>query len=185
MVLLAQGKTEESIACLASVKEENSCVKLYWRGMLYINLFDQNFEEAELNYKMLLEAGGVPDVRDSIFIGSVYAYSGKVEESTAIYKRLDESYPINSAIDNPPHVNLGFMVYSLARNDKNMAMKYLRILDSRGFIMGINYLIEKNPLFTELREESECQEILLNAQEAKTKERAIIQEMADRGEISL
>ena len=185
MTLITQGKTEEIISYLNSLREINSCQGIYPLILFYSNFYAKNFEQAEVSYTSFLNEGGIPNSRDSIFLACLYAFLGKENKSLAIYNGIIESHHDDNLKYRGEYINVGFIIYYLAKSDKKMAMKHLHILDEQGFRMGTNYLIENSPLFDSLREDPDCKEIILRAYEEKAKERAIVQEMSDRGEITL
>ena len=119
---------------------------------------------------------------DSLYIVYLYQKLGKEEEASAILNR----FSVNRLTENRNWVTLSTLVHrSCFKRGKRRSFA-IPIRCCKSWIpRGWHDLIETYPFFENLRDDPEFKAIVKRAQDEKAALRAQVQEMEERGEVTL
>jgi hypothetical protein len=140
---------------------------------------------AEQFYTNFLNAGGTPDVRDSIFLSYLYKETGKEQAAITLLKRcqISEENKTGKDINFELYLNLT-SIYALLDN-KGEALKNLTKSVDIGLHWGWHDFIKICPVFENLWDDPDFKAIVHRAQNEKATIRSQVKKMEQSGETDL
>ncbi|MFC2126555.1 tetratricopeptide repeat protein, partial [Bacteroidota bacterium] len=143
------------------------------------------YSQAEVHWIDYLDASGNPNANDSVVLAFIYNELGREEEAITILMSSQNSLESRLA-ENKTWSRFLFLSFNHAiLDDKEKALEYLSKAAELGLPYGWHDLVEIHPIFKNLRDDPEFKAIVKRAQDEKAAQRAIVQEMIERGEIDL
>lgn len=191
--LAIQGKFKESMQFTDSMCAVIECKFECERLRLRVHTYLSEYGQAEMAYNQFVEAGGSPDIEDSVYISLVYKKLGKEREAISILENIRSSLEPKLTDDSPLSMSLYYLrglYYNIASvnsmlGNKEKALQYLSKAVAIGLNMGTHDFLEIDPTFENLRNDPEFKSIVKRAQDEKAAIRAQIKVMEERGEIDL
>jgi hypothetical protein len=151
-------------------------------------LIRKEFDLAEQFYTNFLNAGGTPNVSDSIWLSYLYKETGKEQAAIILLKRCQ----ISEENKTGKNINLDFFdlylnltsIYALLDN-KGEALKNLTKSVDIGLHWGWHDFIMICPVFENLWDDPDFKAIVHRAQNEKATIRSQVKKMEQSGEIDL
>ncbi len=186
--LRLQGRIEPARQFLDSLCEEGTCENICNREKFYFHLLLKEFDQAEPyfnQYIQLAEEGARASSFDSAYFAYMYKELGKEQEMLTLLNSFLNSLEGQLGEEKrwQTYLNLAF-IYAM-REEKAKALQYLTEAAELGLGKGWHDFIEIHPIFESLRDDSEFQAIVKQAQNEKAALRAQVREMEERGELDL
>jgi len=183
--LIVQGKFNEAVNFLDSICGltlcEQQCNYHYWGAYS----LDGLYERSEQYFNQYLDIRGTPNARDSIWLAYMYKKLGRIHESNTLISSLHDSQEnlLSGSKTTWNYLNLSLIHAILDENKETM--EYL----SKAVELGLNFelcdFLEINPVFENLWGDTEFKALVKRAQDEKVAQKAIVQEMIERGEIDM
>jgi tetratricopeptide (TPR) repeat protein len=189
-LLYNQGKYNEALQFLDSVCSVNACEAYCLASKFYIYTIQKDFAKAEQYYNKYLNAGKIGNVNDTIslvFLASLYKETGRKKEAFSILNEV-----IRNVEKQLKHMGgWGYMqtkwllTAAYAILDKNeKVLQYLSELEKTGFLQG-SFNLKTFPGFDNLRNDPEFKAIVKRIEDKNAAIRKEVEEMRQRGEITL
>ena len=183
--LVFQSRSEEALNFLDTICKEPQSKVICNQRRFYIHLIRKEFDLAEQFYTDFLNAGGTPDVNDSIWLSYLYKKTGKEQAAITLLKRC------KSSLENQTVKNSNFelylklsSIYAILEN-KEEALKNLTKSVDIGLQWGWQDFLEICPLFENLRNDPDFKATVHRAQNEIASIRSQVKKMEQSGETDL
>jgi TolB-like protein len=188
MSLVLQSRLGEALNFLDTICKEPQSKVFCNQVRFYIHLIRKEFDLAEQFYTNFLNAGGTPNVSDSIWLSYLYKETGKEQAAIILLKRCQ----ISEENKTGKNINLDFFdlylnltsIYALLDN-KGEALKNLTKSVDIGLHWGWHDFIMICPVFENLWDDPDFKAIVHRAQNEKATIRSQVKKMEQSGEIDL
>jgi tetratricopeptide (TPR) repeat protein len=148
-------------------------------------LIRKEFDLAEQSYTNFLNAGGTPDVSDSIWLSYLYKETGKKQAAITLLKRCQASLENQTGKNNDFELYLNLSSIYALLNNKEEALKNLTRSVDIGLLWGWHDFLEICLFFENLWNNPDFKAIVHRAQNEKAIIRSQVKKMEQSGETNL
>jgi tetratricopeptide (TPR) repeat protein len=185
MSLVVQSRSEEALSILDTICKEPQSKVICNQRRFYTHLTRKEFDLAEQFYMDFLNAGGTPDVNDSIWLSYLYKKTGKEQAAITLLKRCKTSLENQTVKNSNFELYLKLScIYAILEN-KEEALKNLTKSVDIGLQFGWQDFLEICPLFENLWDDPDFKAIVHRAQNEIATIRAQVKKMEQSGETNL
>jgi len=180
-----QGNNEEALQFLDSICDITACEQECALSRFHFLSMKKQFDQAEHQYSIFLNTGGIPFYWDSIYLAYVYKELGRNNEAKAILFNARKS--IENQLSQNRYFNrvAWLSVIHAIMDEKEVSLKYLsESLDFKQWFTWFEFLTIC-PIYENLHDDPEFKAIVQRAQDKKEAIRAQVQEMIESDEINL
>jgi TolB-like protein len=183
--LVYRSRLEEALSFLDTICKEPQSKVVCSQGRFYIHLIRKEFDLAEQSYTNFLNAGGTPDVSDSIWLSYLYKETGKKQAAITLLKRCQASLENQTGKNNDFELYLNLSSIYALLNNKEEALKNLTRSVDIGLLWGWHDFLEICLFFENLWNNPDFKAIVHRAQNEKAIIRSQVKKMEQSGETNL